>query len=97
METTPKETLVRKILNHEIGQLLTIVVAVYAFVSLVILPIKSIEKDIESITGNHLMHIQDSMEQMKDDLKTNNEEHKLLMMQLERTATILEQHMIQDK
>lgn len=86
---------IRKILKEEAGTIIVIVIIVYSFVSLVILPINSTQKDIQSINENHIVHIQDDMEEIKDFIKSNEEEKKLIWMQIERTATMMEQHLSQ--
>lgn len=92
-----QETIVRKVLQHEIGQVIAIAIGAYTFIAMILLPIKSIEKDIDNITGNHLMHIQDSISDIQQCIREDDQEDKLLMVQIERTTTMLEQHIKQQE
>lgn len=82
---------VRKILKHEVTQFLAIAGFIFTLVKMVILPIYGIQKDIENINGNHLMHIQDSIKKIEIENKQNIEEHTAILRKLERNSTILEQ------
>ena len=84
---------IKRILNNEVAQLVAIIIMVYAFIALVMLPINSIQKDIANIQNNHLVHIQDSLNTIAHDKEINNQEHKEMLLQIEKTATILDQHL----
>jgi F0F1-type ATP synthase membrane subunit b/b' len=92
----PDTSKIRRILNHEVTQLISIVVVVYSFIAFVILPIKSLEKDLENVKTNHLHTIEMNIAEIKTlfdtNTKENNEFHAKIAEELTRTATILDQH-----
>lgn len=67
---------IKKILDHEVTRLVQIIAVVFSFVYFVMLPINSIEHDIETINTNHLTHIQDSLSAIVEKQEDNLEEHK---------------------
>ena len=93
MENNPQfntDSAVRRILKNDITILISIIVGVYAFVTLIILPLKSNEKEIDIIKTNHLVHIEASINEIKAELKENNSFHSDTDKKLERIITILE-------
>jgi len=87
---------IRKVLNNEIAQIVSIIVLVYSFIAFVILPIRSMEQEIENIKTNHLHTIQMDMAEIKTlnekNADDNNEEHANMTEHIIKTATILDQH-----
>lgn len=95
MEENKKENLVREILEHEATKIIGIIVVVYAFITMIILPIKSIEQRLTVIETNHLTHIQNVLNNYENDFKQNTAQHEKIMSELTKTATILDQHLKQ--
>ncbi len=90
MSLSNQANLIRKVLGNEVAQLLSIIVVVYAFISMVILPIQRMEQEINTIKNNELVHVQASLIDQanlnsKQDDKINEIDKKL-----ERVITILE-------
>jgi hypothetical protein len=87
---------IRKVLQNEMAQLIGVIIAVYSFVAFIILPIKSIEQEINNIKNNHLHTIEMNMAEVKvlnqKNVDENSVEHRQIMEQLVKTATILDQH-----
>jgi hypothetical protein len=92
---------IRKALSNEIVWIVGIIAGVYSLVSLVIFPIRSIGQDMENIKTNHLHTIELAITELKalqaEETKENSAEHLAITKQLERTATILDQHLINTK
>lgn len=93
---TEETSKIRKVLQNEIAQLISVAVVVYSFVAFVILPIKSIQQDIDNIKNNHLHTIELSMTEMKtlneQNVKDNDDAHSKIAELLTKTATILDEH-----
>ena len=97
MENLQEQSAIRKVLKNEIAQVISIVVIVYSFITLVIFPIKAIQYDIDNIKNNHLHTIELDMAELKslqsNETKENNDAHIAIIRELEKTATILDQHL----
>lgn len=97
MESIGENSRIRKVLQNEIAQIISIVAIVYSFVAYVILPIKSIEQEIVNIKTNHLHTIEMDMAELKaleqQDMRENTTEHKAITEELTKVATILDQHL----
>jgi hypothetical protein len=93
---TEDENKIKKVLQNEIAQLISIVIVVYTFVAFVILPIKSMQQEIENIKSNHLHTIEMNIAEVKvlntQNTLDNNNAHEQIMELLVKTATILDQH-----
>lgn len=95
-----QESIVARILEHEATKLIGIIVAVIGVINYIIIPIKLQSQELENIKSNHLHTIEMNMNELKTlqekSTKENNDEHKLIMEQLTKTATILDQHLKSD-
>jgi hypothetical protein len=93
---TEDENKIKKVLQNEIAQLISIVIVVYTFVAFVILPINSMQQEIENIKSNHLHTIEMNIAEVKvlntQNTLDNNNAHEQIMELLVKTATILDQH-----
>ena len=84
---------IRTVLNNEIAQIVGVIIVVYTFVAMVILPIKAIEKDIKIIQTNHLTHIEKDIEEITSSLDKNNKEHTEIFITLTQITTVLDEHL----
>jgi hypothetical protein len=84
------ENVVRRVMKNDITLLISIVVTAYAFLSMVILPLQKVSQRVDYIEDNHLSHIQDDIEEIKNVLKTNDAHDADVDKKLERILTILE-------
>lgn len=95
--TTNGDSKIRKVLQNELFLLVSIVGLVFSFVNYVILPIKSIQQDIDNIKNNHLHTIEMNMNELKTlnakNVEENNLAHTNIMELLVKTTTILDQHL----
>lgn len=82
--------IVRKVLGNEIAQLIGIIIAVYVFISMVILPIQRMEQEIDTIKNNELIHVQVNLEEIKTVNSKQDEKINEIDKKLERVITILE-------
>lgn len=81
---------IRKVLGNEIAQLLAIIVTVYAFITMVILPIQRMEQQIDTIKNNDLKHIEAALNDQADINSKQEEKINEIDKKLERILTILE-------
>lgn len=85
------ESSIRRILKSDIALLISIIIGVYTFITMVILPIKAAQNEIAVIKGNHLTHIQNDIAEIKVALKENQTNTQEIDKKLERVLTLLEQ------
>lgn len=93
MENNNGNSKVRRVLNKEITRIIGIVIAVFTFLALIIVPINNIQKDISNIEENSLQHIQDSLREIAEDKIISDRERTTLMLRVEKISTILDQHL----
>ena len=91
------ESIVAKILEHEVTKIIGIIAGVLGVVNYIIIPIRLQGQELENIRTNHLHTIEMDMAEMKTlnqkSVDENSAEHKLIMEQMIKTATILDQHL----
>jgi hypothetical protein len=100
-ETDNRENLFRKYLYNEITAVVALIGITFGVINWVNNPTIEIEKnvaliqrDIENINANHLMHIQDIVSDMKDlQIENNmqNEERRRIELEIRETLTLLKQ------
>lgn len=81
---------VRKILGSEVSQLIAIIIVVYTFITMVILPIKRMEQEIHTIKTNDLKHIEEALNEQSDTNVIQDDKINEIDKKLERIITILE-------
>jgi len=57
---------IREVLFHETTIVISIIVLVSSYISMVILPLQKMEYDISTIESNHLTHIQASIKKIEE-------------------------------
>jgi len=82
---------VRKILNNEIAQVISVVVMTYSFIAMVILPISRMAQQIDYIERNHLTHIQDSIAKIEAKNEKQDETDNNIKEKLAEILTLLKQ------
>lgn len=91
------ENIVAKILEHEITKIIAIVATVITVVNYIIIPIRLQGQELDNIKNNHLHTIQMDMNSVKalnaQDVKENGDQHRLIMDQLTKVSTILDEHL----
>ncbi len=90
MSSSNQASLVRKVLGNEVAQLIGIIVIVYTFISMVILPIQRMEQEINTIKNNELMHVQADLKNQADANGKQDDKINEIDKKLERVITILE-------
>lgn len=104
-DTASRETFVRRVIFSEAGKVAAVVTATVSVILFIVVPMYQTKEDqalirqkIETIEGNHLSHIQSSINDInerdsKQEEKIGNleEEVKKLDVKMERVLTILEQ------
>lgn len=81
---------IRKVLGSEISQLIAIIVVVYTFITMVILPIQRMEQQIDTIKNNDLKHIEAALMEQSDINSKQDDKINEIDKKLERILTILE-------
>ena len=81
---------IRKVLSNEAAQLIAIIVVVYTFITMIILPIQKMEQEIDTIKNNHLMHIEADIKTQAGTNSKQDEKINEMDKKLERILTILE-------
>lgn len=91
------EGMIRKILEHEITLVVSIVAIVIAVVNYIVIPIKLQGQQLDIIQNNHLHTIEQEMIKItasqERGIVENNSAHAKIVRQLTETATILDQHL----
>lgn len=101
-----EERTIKKVLKENASNLIWITGIVFSFIMFVVIPqqeaktsIALIQKDISTINTNHLTHLQNFADEIKD-LKTqeakDEEEQTKLMTQIVGMNAVLEMHVKQD-
>jgi hypothetical protein len=85
-----KNNSIRKVLHNEIAQLIAIVIVVYTFITMVILPIQRMQQEIDTIKNNELVHVQAALKDQAELNSKQDDKINEIDKKLERVITILE-------
>lgn len=84
------EGIVRRVLKHDVTILISIIIGVYSFISMVILPIQKLQQEIDTIKNNGLVHVETALKEQADANLKQDDKINEIDKKLERVITILE-------